>query len=238
MHVLDNAVWHALTGPQARLAERAVRAARYQPDVSVFGGVDDDATPEAWAELRELVGPGGGVVVTRGDLEIPDTWSIFRNLPCRQMWLLGEPAPDPGDAAAPYVTLGTNDVPEMLELVGRTKPGPFVKRTIELGTYVGIRDGGIREGANGNWGRLVAMAGERMHPPGFTEISAVCTDASQRGRGLASQLIRVIVAGIRARGETPYLNLTMENEAAYRVYDALGFETRARPDVVGIRAPD
>jgi predicted GNAT family acetyltransferase len=92
---------------------------------------------------------------------------------------------------------------------------------------------GIREG-----GALVAMAGERMHPPGFTEISAVCTDASQRGRGLAYQLIRVIVACIRARGVIPYLNLTMENEAAYRLYDTLGFETRAFADVVGIRAPD
>jgi ribosomal protein S18 acetylase RimI-like enzyme len=228
MHVLDNAVWHALTGPQATLAERAARAARYQPDVSVFGGVDDDATPEAWDELRGLVGPSGGVVVTRGDLEIPDEWSVFRNLPCRQMWLLGDLAPDREDAAAPSVTLGASDVPEMLELVGRTKPGPFVERTVELGTYVGIREGGA----------LVAMAGERMHPPGFTEISAVCTDASQRGRGLASQLIRVIVAGIRARGEIPYLNLTMENEAAYRLYDTLGFETRAFADVVGIRAPD
>jgi ribosomal protein S18 acetylase RimI-like enzyme len=228
MHVLDNAVWHALTGPQATLAERAARAARYQPDVSVFGGVDDDATPEAWDELRGLVGPGGGVVVTRGDLEIPDEWSVFRNLPCRQMWLLGDLAPDREDAVAPSVTLGASDVPEMLELVGRTKPGPFVERTVELGTYVGIREGGA----------LVAMAGERMHPPGFTEISAVCTDASQRGRGLASQLIRVIVAGIRARGEIPYLNLTMENEAAYRLYDTLGFETRAFADVVGIRAPD
>jgi ribosomal protein S18 acetylase RimI-like enzyme len=200
----------------------------------VFGGVDDDATPEAWDELRGLVGPGGGVVVTRGDLEIPDEWSVFRSLPCRQMWLLGDLAPgrEHDDGAVASLTLGASDVPEMLELVGRTKPGPFVTRTIELGTYMGIR-----EGANGKWGRLVAMAGERMHPPGYTEISAVCTDASQRGRGLASQLIRVIVAGIRARGETPYLNLTMENESAYRLYDALGFETRALPDVVGVRAP-
>lgn len=232
MHVLDNAVWHALTGPHATLAERAPNAARYQPDVSVFGGVSDDATPEAWDELAALVGPGGGVVVTRRDLRIPDGWSVFRNLPCRQMWLLGEIAPDPkaaaGVAGVPYLTLGASDVPDMLALVGRTKPGPFLTRTVELGTYIGVREGG----------ELVAMAGERMHPPGFTEISAVCTDESQRGRGIASELIRVIVAGIRARGETPFLNLTIENEPAYRVYDALGFETRSLPDVLGIRVPD
>jgi predicted GNAT family acetyltransferase len=231
MHVLDNVVWHALTGPHATLAERAPHAARYQPDVSVFGGVPDDESPEAWAELAALVGPGGGVVVTRSDLQVPDEWSTFRQMPCRQMWLLDELAPDPHtgdpDAALDVLTLGADDVPDMLALVGRTKPGPFVTRTIDLGTYIGIRERG----------ELVAMAGERMHPPGFTEISAVCTDASQRGRGVASQLVRVIVAGIRGRGETPFLHLTMENEPAHRLYDALGFETRTLPDVIGIRAP-
>lgn len=238
--VLDNPVWHALTGPHSTLAEHAPRAARYQPDVSVFGGIADDATPEAWDDLRELIGPGGGIVLTRGDLRIPtgrlqlpESWQVFRNLPCRQMWLLGDltvppRAGDPRAEAVEYSTLGPADVPEMLELVGRTKPGPFVTRTVELGTYLGVREGG----------ELVAMAGERLHPPGFTEISAVCTDASQRGRGLASCLVEAIVDGIRARGELPFLNLTRENETAHRLYASLGFETRALPDVIGVRAPD
>jgi predicted GNAT family acetyltransferase len=232
MHVLDNAVWHALTGPHTTLAEHAPNAARYQPDVSVFGGVPDDATPEAWDALAGLVGPGGMAVTARRDRAVPDGWSVVLDIPCRQMWLLGELAVDPAAGSAeahiPYVTLEATDVPEMLGLVERTKPGPFLRRTVELGTYVGIRAGGD----------LVAMAGERLHVPGFTEISAVCTDASQRGRGLASRLVRVIVAGIRARGETPFLHLTMENEPAHRLYDALGFETRALADVVGISAPD
>jgi hypothetical protein len=50
------------------------------------------------------------------------------------------------------VPLGVADVPEMLDLTARTKPGPFLPRTFELGTYLGIR----RDG------RLVAMAGERL----------------------------------------------------------------------------
>jgi predicted GNAT family acetyltransferase len=231
MHVLDNPVWHALTGPHATLAERAPHAARYQPDVSVFGGVPDDATPEAWDELAGLVGSGGLALVARRDRAVPDGWSVALEIPCRQMWLLGElalgPAAGSSEARIPYVALGASDVPEMLALVERTKPGPFLRRTVELGRYVGIRDGGD----------LVAMAGERLRVPGFTEVSAVCTDASQRGRGLASRLIRVIVAGIRARGETPFLHLTIDNESAHRLYDALGFETRALPDVVGISAP-
>jgi predicted GNAT family acetyltransferase len=81
------------------------------------------------------------------------------------------------------------------------------------------------------------MAGERLHPPGYTEISAVCTDADHRGRGLASQLVRALVRSIRGRGETPFLHLTIENETAHSVYDALGFETRALLDVVALRAP-
>lgn len=81
--------------------------------------------------------------------------------------------------------LGPDDVPEILGLVDRAQPGPFRKRTIELGTYLGIR----RDG------ELIAMAGERMRPPGWTEISAVCTDPAYRGQGLATRLIRAVAAG-------------------------------------------
>jgi ribosomal protein S18 acetylase RimI-like enzyme len=231
MHVLDNPIWHALTGPHATLAERAPHAARYLPDVSVFAALPDDPTPEAWDDLRELVGPGGIAFLAARDLEVPDGWSPQVSIPCRQMWLRGALA-DQGEARDatddPFLLLDANDVPDMLALVERTKPGPFVQRTIELGTYIGVRDGS----------RLVAMAGERLHPPGFTEISAVCTDASHRGQGLASRLVRAIVDGIWARGEKPFLHLTLENEPAHRIYAALGFETRSQPAVVALRAPE
>ncbi|MDQ1508868.1 MAG: hypothetical protein QOG50_712 [Actinomycetota bacterium] len=231
MHVLDNPIWHALTGPHATLAERAPQAARYVPDVSVFAALPDDATPPAWDDLRDLVGAGEMAFVARSDLVVPDGWSVEVRIPCRQMWLLDALAPDSGagplEAGNGFRPLGAHDVPEMLALVERTKPGPFTTRTIELGTYIGVRDGDD----------LVAMAGERLHPPGFTEISAVCTDASHRGRGLASRLVRAIVEGIWARGEKPFLHLTLENEPAHRIYAALGFDTRAFADVVGLRAP-
>ena len=178
MHVLDNPIWHALTGPHATLAERALRAARYPADVSVFAALPDDPTPEAWEDLRNLVGPSGVAFVARSELVVPDSWSVEVRIPCRQMWLLDALAPEPANSLSPgdngFRPLGARDVPEMLALVERTKPGPFATRTIELGSYIGLRDGGD----------LVAMAGERLHPPGFTEISAVCTDASHRGRGL------------------------------------------------------
>ena len=52
------------------------------------------------------------------------------------------------------VTLGVDDVLNMIELTALTKPGPFYARTHELGTFLGIRVDG----------QLVAMIGERMKP--------------------------------------------------------------------------
>ena len=190
----------------------------------MFAAVPDDASPEAWDGLRELVGPGGSAILAR-PIEPPDAG------PCRSCTVPPDVAPDAltpaNDAAtrADTITPLTDaDVPEMLALVERTKPGPFGPRTIELGTYLGIRD---RERKD-----LVAMAGERLHPPGYTEISAVCTDAAHRGRGLASLLVRALVQGIRDRGETPFLHLTRARTRPARAsYSELGFETRRLLDV-------
>ena len=81
------------------------------------------------------------------------------------------------------------------------------------------------------------MAGERLRGPGFSEISAVCTDERARKRGLAQRLVRAVAAIIEGRGDTPILHVVVENVAAIRVYRALGFETRAAFDVLVLRAP-
>jgi predicted GNAT family acetyltransferase len=104
----------------------------------------------------------------------------------------------------------------MTDLVERTRPGPFTARTIELGTYLGVRDEG----------RLVAMAGTRMRPAGYTEISAVCTDEGHRGRGLARLLVTRMVEEIEARDETPCLHALDSNAGAIRLYEQLGFTVR------------
>jgi len=41
-----------------------------------------------------------------------------------------------GAADPEAVVLTSTDVPEMLDLVERTRPGPFLPRTVELGTYL------------------------------------------------------------------------------------------------------
>ena len=81
------------------------------------------------------------------------------------------------------------------------------------------------------------MAGERLHPQRFTEISAVGTNDSLRGQGLATRLVLAVAAGIRARGETPFLHAAAANTNAIRLYETLGFRLRQRPDFTALRVP-
>jgi predicted GNAT family acetyltransferase len=119
----------------------------------------------------------------------------------------------PVPVTAAWVALGPADVDEMVALVELTRPGPFARRTLAMGRYIGIRDSG----------RLVAMAGERMHLDGYTEVSAVCTHPDYRGRSYARMLVSEIGSGIVERGETPFLHVYATNDVAIRTYEKLGF---------------
>lgn len=125
------------------------------------------------------------------------------------------------------VELGSEDVPEMLDLAALTRPGPFWRRTHELGRYVGVHHDG----------RLVAMAGERLRPPGWTEISSVCTAPNFRGRGLAAQVVSTLANGIVDRGERPFLHVAADNAGALALYQRLGFEVRRQVTFHGYRTP-
>jgi predicted GNAT family acetyltransferase len=96
-----------------------------------------------------------------------------------------------------------------------------------MGTYLGFLDEG----------RLVALAGERMHPDGWTEISAVCTDPRYRKRGLSTRLVRAVGHGIRTRGEIPFLHARADNHTAIRLYESLGFTLRQRSVLTVVRTP-
>jgi ribosomal protein S18 acetylase RimI-like enzyme len=210
-HPLDNPVFSSLTGPDARFAERRGAALRYPADVSPFAALPDEPGEEDWADLTALAGPGGTLVLAGVRAAPPAGWKVMMAAGGVQM--TGEDLKVAADPEA--VPLGPADVPEMLALTARTEPGPFLPRTRELGTYLGIRRGG----------ELVAMAGERLHPPGWAEISAVCTDPAWRGHGFASRLIRAVGAEIRARGDVPFLHAVATNPAI-GLYEQLGFRHR------------
>ena len=219
-HDLDRPAWASLTGYHARFAERHGRAVRYHPDVAPFVALADPADPRCWADAAALLGPGASFSLA-GAPSWPAGWEVVSQGASVQLvdtGLQGRPDPE-------AVRLGPEQVPEILELIARTKPGPFRPRTVELGTYLGIRRDGV----------LVAMAGERQHPPGWTEISAVCTDAEFRGQGLATRLVRAVAAGIRERGETPFLHANAANTNAIRLYESLGFTLRRRSLFTALR---
>ncbi|GAA2292052.1 hypothetical protein GCM10010415_75040 [Streptomyces atrovirens] len=115
----------------------------------------------------------------------------------------------------------------MLDLAARTEPGPFWPRIHELGTYLGIRVDGA----------LVAMAGERLRPPGWTEISAVCTALEARGQGHAARLVRALTERIVTRGDGPFLHVAETNTGAITLYERLGFKTRSPVTFRGFRTP-
>ena len=240
MCVLDNPVWSALTGPQRALGTATSLAARFRPEVSPFGGFADAPTPAHWDDLAELAGPGrvvGLVGFGDGMEQPPPGWAITREITGVQM--VGNrvgpeptrfgpagslPADRPADAP---VSLGGDDVPDMLALVAEAQPGPFLPRTVEFGGYLGIR----REG------RLVAMAGERLRPQGYAEISAVATDQGHRRQGLADLLIRAVAAGIVGRGEVPFLHASATNTGAIRLYEAMGFTMRRTVTFLVVATP-
>ena len=223
---LDNPVWHTLRGPRTDLAEqvRGGTALRFSSEISIFAAVehfDDDA----WTAQAELVGQGGVVFLFRDRVPAPpEGWTELMRIPTLQL-VAGDLAPAP-DAA--IVTLGDADVEEMLALTKLTEPGPFLPRTHELGTYVGVKQAG----------RLVAMAGERFQMPGWTEISAVCTHPDARRQGLGAALSLRVAQNIRKRGDEAFLHVIETNESALLLYESISFRIRRMMDVVALQWGD
>lgn len=227
VEILDNPAWFSLTGPHAGLGEGTGLARRYRRDVSVFHALADARDPLAWADLAALTGPGGEVTISGDDVAPPAGWALVAGGAGVQ--LVETPALAPRHDPEAEVLDGTDPavVAEMLALVERNQPGPFLSGTPRMGTYLGIRRAG----------RLVAMAGERVHPEGWTEISAVCTDTPYRGQGLASRLVLAVAAGIRDRGERALMHAAATNTGAISVYLGLGFELRRHTTFRVLRAP-
>jgi predicted GNAT family acetyltransferase len=156
------------------------------------------------------------------EVEPPAGWQLLRSFGAHQM-VFDRDAVDIDSAGDEVDDLGESDAPAMTALVTATEPGPWAARTHELGEFVGVRVNG----------RVVAMAGQRMRLPDAIEISAVCTDPDHRGRGLGRAVVAAVAARTLAAGRRPFLHVRVENEAAVRLYEGLGFRIRStlRPGV-------
>ncbi len=212
LNMLDNPIWHALNSHHRHLAVRGDIALRYQSDVAIAAALPE-SNSKGFNDLRNLLemDEAIGLVVDSLPEALPG-WQVLQISRVPQLVCEDIKSSAPIDA----IELTVEDVPEMLALVELTQPGPFLPRTIEMGQYLGLRQDG----------KLVAMAGQRLHLAGFCEISAVCTHPDYRGRGYGGALTTMLAKSILACQEIPFLHVLSTNENAKRLYTKLGFRQR------------
>jgi GNAT superfamily N-acetyltransferase len=215
--LLDNPIWNALRTDHASIAQGDDRARRYPPYIGPLAGIRDQSD-ESYASLQPLAGDHPVVLFSIEPIRPPQGWTQLRDGMIVQMIRTQEHG-----NASPQTTLDENagvelrqlipaDAPAMVALAELTEPGPFRLRTIELGNFYGIFHGG----------ELVSMAGKRMHLPGLTEVSGVCTHPDARGRGYARHLMQIVMDEIEQIGRTPFLHAWAGNPVVH-LYESLGF---------------
>lgn len=213
-HPLDRPVWSALTSRQAALSIGDARALRFDPAYALFAAAAD-ASPDSLKALAALnTSPSGMGLVETGETLLPPGARIRSQALCVQMIAATLTA---GSREIAFEPLVEADAADMLALATLTVPGPFFEKTHRLGDFIGVKQDG----------RLIAMAGERMRPAGFTEVSGVCTHPDHRGHGYASALMRVVTQRILERGEQAFLHAYAAHEATIALYESLGFSVRA-----------
>jgi GNAT superfamily N-acetyltransferase len=214
-HTLDNPVWEALSTEDARLncGNDAVRY--FAEDVSPFVGMKHWDDHDLAILEKELPADRSFSVMIADQVRIPACFEIVFTTPLYQMVCTRfQPI---FDSSLSMRQLGDADVPAMLELTSLTKPGPFLQHTIDFGNYVGIY----------SEGELLAMAGERLHVNGYTEVSAVCTHPAHLGKGYASHLMSHACETVIQQGNIPFLHVKQDNTRAIAKYEHLGFSIRS-----------
>lgn len=208
--LLDNILWHCLSGPHARFAtgEGAIR--RYAPGFSPIVGCEEPHLPD-FETLARYCEPGDSFYTDIWHGPTPEGWRVDKDA---RMWKMvwGAPMP-PVDAAPDAIPLRPEHASQAVELARLTNPGPFGIRTPELGDYFAYFDAG----------RLIAMAGERLCAGQLHEVSGVCTHPDFQGRGLAKKLTLKLVRRQMERGETSFLHVVSTNTTAHALYEKMGY---------------
>jgi predicted GNAT family acetyltransferase len=217
-HALDRPIWSALASRQADLAQGSHLAKRYPASIVPFMASRDESA-ECLQALADLVGADENLVMLQvPDIVLPAGLAQVSVAAGVQM-LCTRPLSSMADDRIQRLT--SADAREMLVLAELTRPGPFSLQALTLGEFWGVKIEG----------RLVAMAGERMRQPGYTEVSGVCAHPDVRGQGLGKLLSSFVAARIQARGEVPYLHAYATNTVAIALYESIGFELRANVNV-------
>lgn len=214
-HPLDNPIWNALNTGSHSLSFGTDRVRFIDREMGFFAGMPT-YQQENLDELHQFLEAGQRVILFPPDhLPLDEKWKVHNDRELLQLVCERDfSSVVPQEEIHP---LDERHVEEMLALTQLTKPGPFVKRTIEFGDYFGFFSSG----------KLISMAGSRLSPSPYTEVSAVCTHPDFAGQGISKKVMPFVLQAIQQRGKTPFLHLYPDNTPALRLYTSLGFVPRA-----------
>jgi ribosomal protein S18 acetylase RimI-like enzyme len=212
-HPLDNPLWNALGGSLAQYSRVFGGVRLLDPDIGSVAAMEQ-VTPANVSALASAI-PYGSEILAIAPEPIPPTAEL-EVVHIKQLLQMVAERLTPVESSVSVDELRATDFPQMLALVEITRPGPLGPRALELGGFRGIFDGD----------KLVALAGERLHLDGYTEIATVCTHPGYRGRNYGKAVVSAVAQGIVESGQTPFLGVNADNIPAIRLYERLGFTHR------------
>lgn len=218
-HKLDNPVWYSVSETHKDFVIDFGTIKFYHPDYCPFGGfVAFDNMEKSISEYSKLA---SNFFIIGQKPNVPHSLKLNNELICLQMIIHDRIE---GNIDDEIVKLEEKHLEDLLELVKIVYPEYFKKKTAELGNYYGIYKNN----------QLVAVTGERMQMDEYTEVSAVITHPEHTGKGYAKQLVTHTANAIFAKNKTPFLHVAESNVGAIKLYEKLGFQTRAKISVWNI----
>jgi ribosomal protein S18 acetylase RimI-like enzyme len=213
-HLLNNPAWNALQSGNKHLAFGTGPVSYFDREVSPFAALEENSEENFKLLYKQIPHNSTVLFVSPVEIALSKQWEVLRTI--RGLQMVCDNVTVRNEVTVQLIPLTDEDIPKMLELTKLTNPGPFASRTIDFGHYQGIFEGE----------KLVAMAGQRLHPYNYAEISAVCTHPDHTGKGYARQLLLNQIHRIKAASEVPFLHVRYDNYRAIKVYESLGFATR------------